>query len=95
MADDGAPIPNGGVVRWDRLNEELRIRETQLREDWRRELEAVREEVKANTGRARGLDARVDKLESWRDRVAGPVVIILATLGIIATASNIAALWLR
>ena len=70
--------PNGAYVRWREFDDHKTLsQQTHIEMRKRQDLH----------------DERLRAVESWRDRIAGPITIIVAALAIIATVSNIVVVW--
>ena len=88
--ESAQPSSNGGVVRWDQANAAHDRLRSEWREDIRGQLEPRDREmrdVKASIQReviARQLhEQRTDKLEQWRDRWQGPLILAIAALQVV------------
>ena len=77
---DGRTPSNGDPVRFREFDDYRRL-SAEDRAD-------MKKDIKRN-------DGRLDDLEGWRNRVAGPVAFLLAALAIGALSSNILVVWLR
>ncbi len=73
------PQRNGGPVTFREFD------------DYRRSAAEAHREMSKRISRN---DGRIDALESWKDRIAGPIAVLLAVLAIVATGSNLLVIWL-
>ena len=60
-------------------------------DDHRRSADKAHESV---SGRVDRNDQRIDDLEAWRDRIAGPTTFLLVSLTVAATVSSLLAIWM-
>ena len=70
--------PNGAYVRWREFDEHKRLGQE------------AHQEMRQRLAKQ---DDRIDDLERWRDRVAGPFAFIVAILSLLAIVSNLIVVW--